>query len=502
MRFLYQQLLAFWALIMVVLLIVGFSFFSFTKNSLEDSNYTQLYTYAQNILANSTNSTNGLGDQLRFSEYVLSNQKVNFYLVNADKSVLYPASKADADPIKLKISAADWKSISGNTIENGKGYLSNTRTTNLVGDVIPTSYIMLPIYLQQEEGPVFAGALIVSQPSENVQKAMVPFTENLIKGFIISSFVAILISYFLAQYQVKRINRLKNVTREITKGNFDVQIATKDKHPDEFDELGSDFNQMARSLKDYRNEVHEQEERRTQFMADASHEMRTPLTTINGLLEGLNHGAIPEARKDKAFKLMENETKRLIRLVNENLDYEKIRTNQISMMVKEFSGNEAMENLVTQMSGKAEKAGNTLTFNDTEPVTVIADYDRFVQVLVNVIQNAIQFTTNGSITLGLKNVNGGAEVTVADTGIGMTEEEQKNIWDRYYKVDPSRKNTKFGESGLGLPIVQQIMRLHGGTITLSSQKDVGTTFTLFFPNKEPEQPVENGETDQNQNQNS
>ena len=489
MKFLYQQLLAFWALIMVVLLIVGFSFFSFTKNSLEDSNYSQLFNYAQSILKNSQNSMQKLGDKLRVSEYVLTDQQVRFYLVDADKTVLYPSSDSNGEAITLKISAADWKEVSGAdaSTTNNKGYLSNTRTTNLVGDLIPTSYIMLPIYYQQTDGPVFAGAIIVSQPSENVQKAMIPFTENLIKGFIISSFVAILISYFLAQYQVKRINRLKNVTKEITKGNFDVQIATKDKHNDEFDELGDDFNQMARSLKDYRNEVHEQEERRTQFMADASHEMRTPLTTINGLLEGLNHGAIPEARKEKAFKLMENETKRLIRLVNENLDYEKIRTNQISMMVKEFSGNEAMENLITQMSGKAEKAGDTLTFNETEQVTIIADYDRFVQVLVNVIQNAIQFTTNGSITLGLRNVDGGAEVTVADTGIGMTEEEQKNIWDRYYKVDPSRKNTKFGESGLGLPIVQQIMRLHGGSITLRSQKDVGTTFILFFPNKEPKE---------------
>jgi len=241
---------------------------------------------------------------------------------------------------------------------------------------------------------------------------------------------------------------------------------------------------MAASLKESQEEINRQEERRRQFMADASHEMRTPLTTINGLLEGLQYNAIPENQKENAIKLMQNETARLIRLVNENLDYEKIRTNQIQIVVKKFNGTEALENIVTQLTAKAEAAGNQLYLDTTEPIDVYADYDRFVQVVVNIVQNAIQFTENGEIHIVLEKGYLETIVRISDTGIGMTEEQILNIWDRYYKVDPSRKNTKYGESGLGLPIVQQLVRLHKGKINVESELGKGTTFIISFPDVE------------------
>ena len=181
---------------------------------------------------------------------------------------------------------------------------------------------------------------------------------------------------------------------------------------------------------------------------------------------------------------MKNETERLIRLVNENLDYEKIRTNQISIVVKKFNGTEALKNILTQLEAKAEAAGDKLHFEVKEPIEVYADYDRFVQVVVNIIQNAIQFTQDGDIYVNLKKGYLETIVEIQDTGIGMTEEQQRNIWDRYYKADPSRKNRKFGESGLGLPIVQQLVRLHKGTIKVESKLNEGTKFTITFPDVE------------------
>lgn len=223
----------------------------------------------------------------------------------------------------------------------------------------------------------------------------------------------------------------------MTNGNFDVQLPVHDK--DEFDELADDFNKMTNSLKESQAEIEEQENRRRQFMADASHEMRTPLTTINGLLEGLEYNAIPENQRENAIKLMKNETERLIRLVNENLDYEKIRTNQISMVIKKFNGTETLKNIVAQLEAKAEAAGDTLTLKAVDDIDVYADYDRFVQIMVNIIQNAIQFTENGQITITLEKGYLETIITIEDTGIGMSEQQMKSIWDRYYKVDPSRK---------------------------------------------------------------
>ncbi|MDU7056354.1 MAG: ATP-binding protein, partial [Enterococcus hirae] len=274
----------------------------------------------------------------------------------------------------------------------------------------------------------------------------------------------------------------RNATKEVTNGNFDVQLPVHDK--DEFDELADDFNKMTNSLKESQAEIEEQENRRRQFMADASHEMRTPLTTINGLLEGLKYNAIPEDQRENAINLMKNETERLIRLVNENLDYEKIRTNQISMVIKRFNGTETLKNIVAQLETKAEAAGNVLVLQAEDDVEVYADYDRFVQIMVNIIQNAIQFTENGTITISLEKGYLETIIRIKDTGIGMTEQQMKSIWDRYYKVDPSRKNTKYGESGLGLPIVQQLVRLHKGKLEVESELGTGTTFTVKLPDVE------------------
>ena len=236
---------------------------------------------------------------------------------------------------------------------------------------------------------------------------------------------------------------------------------------------------MTNSLKESQAEIEEQENRRRQFMADASHEMRTPLTTINGLLEGLEYNAIPENQRENAIKLMKNETERLIRLVNE-----KIRTNQISMVIKKFNGTETLKNIVAQLEAKAEAAGDTLTLKAVDDIDVYADYDQFVQIMVNIIQNAIQFTENGQITITLEKGYLETIITIEDTGIGMSEQQMKSIWDRYYKVDPSRKNTKYGESGLGLPIVQQLVRLHKGKLEVESELGKGTKFAVRLPDVE------------------
>ena len=186
----------------------------------------------------------------------------------------------------------------------------------------------------------------------------------------------------------------------------------------------------------------------------------------------------------QSIKLMQNDTKRLIRLVNDNLDYEKIRTNQISMDRKIFDASAVLETLHKQLSKKAEANQDRIEIYAPKAMDVYADYDRFVQIMFNIIQNAIQFTQNGVITISGQLVANGSEFSVSDTGIGMSEDQIKHIWDRYYKADPSRMSTKYGESGLGMAIVHQLVELHGGKITVKSKPNQGSTFTVFFPDRQ------------------
>lgn len=479
MKYLYQQLLAFWGVIALILLTLGFSFTQFTRQTMEDNNYQQLFGYARTI-QDTTRRVNmqvpELGEEQAFqwsiglTEGTLTQQQVNFVFVDKDKTIKYPEKVASA--IQNVISDSQWDELQ-------QGHQQKmTLPTNIQGKGQTTSYGIVPLFLQNS----FYGVLIVSQPANNVDESVKSVMADLFKGFLISSIIALIFSYGYASFQMKRINSLRKATKEVTEGNFEIKLPSNDK--DEFDDLANDFNKMTQSLKDSQEEINRQEERRKQFMADASHEMRTPLTTINGLLEGLQYNAIPENQKEKAIKLMQNETSRLIRLVNENLDYEKIRTNQIVMVIKKFNGTEALNNILTQLEAKAEAAGNELILENKEAVDVYADYDRFVQIMTNIIQNAIQFTENGKIYVSLEKGYLETIITIRDTGIGMSEEQVKNIWDRYYKADPSRKKTQYGESGLGLAIVEQLVKLHKGTIQVESQLGEGTTFIITFPDTE------------------
>ncbi|AZP93123.1 ATP-binding protein [Enterococcus mundtii] len=480
MRYLYQQLLAFCGMIAMIILIVGISFTQLTKQTIEENNYQQLFGYAESVEKTTQtfadtfpqfNQDQAFQNALELTEQVLTEQNVNFIFIDKYERVIYPTAGVY---LNFTITADQWESL-----KSGR-QVKFTSNKNIAGENQATSYALVPFNLNHE----FYGGLVVSQPARNIDNSVRSVTLNLFKGFIFSSIIAIIASYAFAAFQVKRINRLRNATKEVTNGNFDVQLPVNDK--DEFDELADDFNKMTNSLKESRAEIEEQENRRRQFMADASHEMRTPLTTINGLLEGLEYNAIPENQRENAIKLMKNETERLIRLVNENLDYEKIRTNQISMVIKKFDGTETLKNIVAQLEAKAEAAGNQLILEAPEQLDVYADYDRFVQIMVNIIQNAIQFTENGTITVSLEKGYLETIIKVTDTGIGMSEQQMKSIWDRYYKVDPSRKNTKYGESGLGLPIVQQLVRLHKGKLDVISELGKGTTFTVKLPDVEIE----------------
>lgn len=482
MRYLFQQMIAFWAIILTILIVVGVSFTQFTKRTILTNTYDQMQAYADSIQENSQEDPSMLNNSLLLTELALKNQNINFFYINADKVVEYPSEKQGQE-VNF-ISKQNWKKV-----KKGEGISTSVEFTTS-NNKMHMAMVLKPLFVfnKATNESQFYGAIAVLQPTSNIENSMSGLTENLFKAFLISSIFSLIFSYMLAQFQVNRINRMKKAARQIAEGNFDVNLEVKSN--DELDELATDFNRMAQALKESNEEIERQEDRRRQFMADAAHEMRTPLTTINGLLEGIAYNAIPKDQEEKCIQLMRNETTRLIRLVNENLDYEKIRTNQISMVIQKFSATDTLKQVVQQLQGKAEASGNQLSLTTEDDIEVYADYDRFVQIMVNIIQNAIQFTQDGEITVSVERGYLETTVKISDTGIGMTEEEVQNIWERYYKVDPSRKNTKYGESGLGLSIVHQLVKLHKGTISVESQKDVGTTFNVTFPDEEVRELIE------------
>lgn len=498
MKLIYQQMLAFFVVIITLLVILGASFFHLMRENVYQSTWQQMETYAYSLKSTSLKLVDtSKGEQialnvsnLEISELLLQNQKVHFTIYTGRDKVLYPL-----DGFQSVISKTDWQKLQAGQILRRRKDIGDRKKVNQKqlsmsqkklssaqkqlpnwGKQVITTDVFVPCFNSQGKlvAVISVGAMV-----SNIESSIKEIQKSLIYALLVSALLGILISYILAHYSTKRISRLRKASHQIAGGNFDVQIENNGR--DELDYLAADFNKMASSLKESQEEIKRQEERRRQFMADAAHEMRTPLTTINGLLEGLAYDAIPEESKGQSIELMRNETKRLIRLVNENLDYEKIRSGAISLSKSKFDAVTVIHNLVEQLQQKAQESNDRFELALPKQLEVYADYDRFVQILFNVMQNAVQFTDDGVINISAERGFNEVIIRIADTGIGMSQEQLRNIWERYYKADPSRNNTKYGESGLGLAIVHQLMQLHQGKIEVTSQEGKGTTFSLTFP---------------------
>ncbi|GEO69099.1 sensor histidine kinase [Levilactobacillus acidifarinae] len=477
MKLMYQQMLGFFAAITIILVLLGVSYTQMTRRMVYSNTWNSLEKYSNSLIeqslrisADNPKTVNFDTTALENSEQLLQNQAVSVTIYSADNKIVFPANL-----YQQSINQTDWRKLKDNQIIHK---VVDRRVRNKNGRITPAmTEVMKPYFYNHKLVAVVVMGAFVSDINTNINQ----INHNLIRALFVSILVAIVASYILARYYTNRINRLRAATNQVALGDYDVQMVSRNR--DEIDDLINDFNGMTHSLKESQEEIQRQEQRRREFMANASHEMRTPLTTINGLLEGLAYDAIPEESKEESIDLMRSETSRLIRLVNENLDYEKIRSNQITLNLHEFNAVDALHNIVEQLKQKAEDSGDTLELEVPDSVAVYADYDRFVQIMFNITQNAIQFTQDGQVTISAQRGYEEAIIRVADTGMGMSDEQLKNIWERYYKADPSRKNTKYGESGLGLSIVHQLVQLHHGKISVTSKEGVGTTFTVIFPDQ-------------------
>ena len=337
------------------------------------------------------------------------------------------------------------------------------------------TFVLLP-YIRNG---TFLGGILLASPISGSREMISQINQYLWYAVMIALVVAIILSWLLSKIHVNRIKRLQEATSLVAAGDYTVKLPSSSF--DEIGELGEDFNEMVEKLYQSNEEIESLENRRRQFIADVSHELRTPLTTINGVIQGIKNDMIVEEEKEKGIQLVSKETNRLIRLVNENLDYEKIRSNQVKLMITEIELVEVLEIIKDQLEILADEKYNKILVEVEDHVMVHADYDRLVQILINITKNSIQFTENGRITLRGKAGIRETIIEIEDTGIGMDPKEIENIWRRFYKADLSRTTNPYGEFGLGLSIVKKLVQLHNGDIIVSSEQGLGTKFVITFP---------------------
>lgn len=463
MKYFYQQLFGFVSVVLLTIAACGILFYNVMSNNVYTQRSQQLQSYAKGLIATDMSDADiyKLGTILR-------EENVSIAMFDENNAMTYPSSSIDTNTALTEDEL--------NHLKNGAAINLKEVQMNFTGEAVDN---LITVYYPIIKNGQYKGYVALASPMSRIQTEVRELRNSMFIAFGAAIIIGIMMSFVFANYQTRRINKLRMATHKISEGDFDVKLPVESR--DEFDDLIKDFNNMAHSLRESEREVERQENVRRQFMMDVAHEMRTPLTTMNGLLDGLKYNMVPESRRGRSLELISSETQRLIRLVNENLDYEKIRSNQVVLVQHRFAGIGAIQTVVEQMQELAKVKNNTLRYECDKDFSVYADYDRFVQILVNITKNANQFTDNGEIVVKAWNEGKKAIVEISDTGIGIDESEIKEIWERFYKADVSRKSTKYGESGLGLAIVKSLVTSHRGTISVKSEVNKGTTFTVVFP---------------------
>ena len=225
------------------------------------------------------------------------------------------------------------------------------------------------------------------------------------------------------------------------------------------------------------------EKMRSEFVANVSHELKTPITSVKGFAETLLSGDVPDEETAKQFlQIIYDESERLNRLITDLLELSKIEKQAMPLKITEVNVNEVIEKSTQTISKFARDKNLTLHLPDSEhPVFVEADVDRLGQIVLNLVANAVNYTSdNGDIYIDAEERSSKVVISVKDTGMGITEEALDRLFERFYRVDKARSRHS-GGTGLGLAIVKHLVESHDGKIYVNSQEGIGTTFTVELP---------------------
>jgi signal transduction histidine kinase len=304
----------------------------------------------------------------------------------------------------------------------------------------------------------------------------VPLVEAGLIGLVIAVGLAVLIAGSVA----RPLQRISQAARQIAQGDYQQRVPASG--PREVRALATSFNEMV-------GRVAATQQVQRDFLANVSHDLRTPLTSIQGFSQAIAEGVTsdPESAQ-RAAQIIHDEAARLHRMVESLLDLARIEAGEMNMLRSAITPSDLLHGIGESLSVKMQDKG--LRFEQDIPPDlprIAGDGDRLAQVFTNLLDNAVKHTpAGGTITLGAHTAQNGIAVTVQDTGEGIPADDLPRIFERFYQVDKSRRNDQRSGMGLGLTIVRQIIEAHGGTIQVASQVGQGSLFTVWLPLPTPD----------------
>ncbi|MGH2609294.1 MAG: sensor histidine kinase, partial [Tepidiformaceae bacterium] len=325
-----------------------------------------------------------------------------------------------------------------------------------------------------------ASHIVVAKPAASLGEVFGDLVPRLVFSGLIGVAAALILGFLLAQSVGAPLRNIARAARNVSRGNYRQRVPATG--PREVRDLASNFNRMT-------EEVQRSQQTLRDFLANISHELKTPLTSIRGFSEAVLDGTIDDsAGIERSARIINTESNRVLRLVEELLDLSRIESGQVHMRQEDLSLNELLDHVREVFVLRSEDTGVQLDMRPQGDPRIKGDFDRLEQVLNNLLDNAFRHTEEGgSVRVTSRDLQPGVvQVTVSDTGVGIPQEDVPHLFERFYRARQNGATALNGTSGtkgygLGLAISREIVRAHGGEIWATSELGRGTTFVFTLP---------------------
>ena len=383
---------------------------------------------------------------------------IYFRILNRDGSLLYVSRNFD------EIGYKDSDNVMS-AVTKGKESLEEVKLPGR-----RRTFCIISIPMPREGKPIYV--VQVATHLRFVRKSLSHFKGNMLAAFPIILVLGSLGGWILARRSLSPIGYIASKARSITSNNLDERLDTIGTD-DEMDDLIRTINEMIARLESSFKRISE-------FTADASHELKTPICALKGEAEVLLSKKRPLEEYQEGLAHFIDRFDQLNRMINDLILLSKFDSSQVELNMASLRLDLLVQDMGNLFRILAEQKGIDLQMGKGQEVTIMGDKVRLQQLFTNLIDNAIKYTPEGSIRITVERDGENAVVQVVDTGIGIPREEQEKIFKRFYRVDKSRSKES-GGVGLGLSIAEWIAHAHRGRIEVESELNQGSTFTVYFP---------------------
>ena len=447
-------------IILLILTIVGLGIFVYIiRNPVVDRQAIQKLDFALTLMKRQLNERNITLDRSREFIYRISDSLAfRALLFDSEKNLII-----DTQPDNSSIILS---SIDGTKASRGR-----------VNDQDGKTWLYVSWTYQKGEVLVLAtprqgGIQLIRSPLLR-QILREDFLPAFLRAGLIAFFLAIIFAVWMGNWIASPLKEIEHASQSVSQGDY-RQIPPKG--PDEVKALANAYNEMV-------DRVQASQQSQRDFVANVSHELKTPLTSIQGFSQAIQDGTVQSGEPlTKAAGIIQTEAERMYRLVVDLLDLARFDAGTLKLERKALDLNQILKHVVNQLIPQAAKAQVQLLLKSNPLPTVVGDEDRLAQVFTNIIDNAIKHTPAGGDVSVLVFLDGDyAVIRIRDSGEGIPQEHLSRIFERFYKVDGSRKKDGEPGTGLGLAIAQQIIQAHDGMITVQSDSEVGSEFEVRIP---------------------